>query len=71
VTQSLLEAFSSSKAEVPQAADVSGDRWLVLVDAEARTSVDTYRRVFDQLVPPAGFARILIVSGKRRVALTD
>ncbi len=69
VTQSLLEAFAS-KAELPAAA--SRERWLVLVDADATTSVKTYRRVFDQLPPPVGFDRILIVSGTRTVeALTD
>jgi hypothetical protein len=66
VTQSLLEAFASI-ARVPVAASGRDDRWLVLVDAEATTGVKTYQRVFDQLPPPPGFTRVLLVSGGRRV----
>jgi hypothetical protein len=45
----------------------TGDRWLVVVNEDGLSHIETYRHVYSQFAIPTGFKKILMVLAGGRV----
>ena len=66
VTQSLLQHIGAAAEKRPPA-KFTGERWLVLADADGLAPIETYRQVYSQVNTSTGFEKILMVLPGARV----
>lgn len=66
MTQALLECVSGAGAK-PAPARFTGERWLVIANANGPAHIDTYRQIYTQLGMASVYKKVFMVLGEGRV----